>query len=151
MALKFANNAVSRLVSSITAAATTIPLQTGEGAKFPSLSADDWFPVTVIRGDGTLEIMRCTARSGDNLTVARGQEGTTAKTFSAGDRVELRLTAGSLDTYTAELKAQVDSFIPSYLGNAGKYLAVNPGETAAVWQTIPTTPLSQLHAVALSF
>ncbi len=151
MALKFANNAVSRLVSSITAAATTIPLQTGDGAKFPSLDAGDWFPVTVIRGDGTLEIMRCTARSGDNLTVTRAQEGTTAKTFSAGDRAELRLTAGSLSTYTAELKDQVDSFIPDYTGNAGKYLAVNPGETGAEWQEVPSTPLSQLHAVAISF
>src|SRR5690606_32111243 len=43
------------------------------------------------------EIMRCTARNGDTLTVVRAQEGTSAITFSAGDVVELRLTAGTLE------------------------------------------------------
>lgn len=97
MALKLANNAVSRLASPITASSTTIALTPGDGAKFPTLSAGDWFPITVVKSDGTLEIMRCTARTNDTLTVTRAQEGTAAVAFAAGDRVELRLTAAACD------------------------------------------------------
>src|SRR5690606_25480598 len=42
---------------------------------------------------GALEIMYCTERQGDILTVTRGQENTGPFSFGAGDRVELRLTA----------------------------------------------------------
>lgn len=149
MGLVLKNNAVSRLASSLAVGDTTLPVTASEGSRFPALNPGDWFPVTVLRSDGTLEIMRCTARSGDLLTVARAQESTTAKTFNAGDRVELRLTAATFDTLVSEVQQQVDSFIPDYAGNAGKALVVNAGETAAEWQSV-STPLSQLHAVALS-
>jgi len=43
MAIKFANNAYSTLASSITNSATSITLTTGEGARFPSFSAPDYF------------------------------------------------------------------------------------------------------------
>ena len=160
MGLVLKNNAVSRLASSLEVGDTTVAVTASEGSRFPVLAPGDWFPVTVLRGDGTLEIMRCTARSGDLLTVARAQESTTAKTFNAGDRVELRLTAATFDTLVSEVQQQVDSliseaqqqvdsFIPDYAGNAGKALVVNAGETAAEWQSV-STPLSPLHAVALS-
>ncbi len=97
MALKLTNNAVGVLAAPITASATTLALNPGSGAKFPSLGAGDWFPLVVIKVDGTLEIMRCTGRSADTLTVVRAQEGTAAVAFAAGDRVELRLTAAACD------------------------------------------------------
>lgn len=96
MAVLLANNATSRLASSLTAAATTLSVTSGEGARFPSPTGDQWFPLTVITPAGALEIMRCTARSGDVLTVTRAQEGTAAQAFSAGDRVELRLTNAAI-------------------------------------------------------
>lgn len=92
MGLKLANNAVSTLAAGISSGATSLTLQTGHGARFPTLAAGDWFPVTGEKSDGSLEIMRCTARSGDVLTVTRAQEGTTALAFDAGDVVELRFT-----------------------------------------------------------
>ncbi|WP_421849899.1 hypothetical protein [Oricola sp.] len=91
----FANNASSTLASTITAGATTISVQSGDEGKFPSPSGGDWFPVTVVDASGNMEIMRCTARSGVNLTVTRAQESTTAYAFTAGARVELRATAGA--------------------------------------------------------
>lgn len=87
------NNAVSRLASSLSSGATTLSVTTGEGAKFPSPSAGQWFPLTIIKSSGALEILRCTARSGDVFTVTRAQEGTAAQAFSVGDRVEIRVTA----------------------------------------------------------
>ena len=97
MAIILANNATSKLSGSITAAATSIAVQSGEGAKFPSPVSPNWFPVTLIDADGNIEICQCTARSGDILTVARGREGTTARAFSDGSRVSLRITKGVLD------------------------------------------------------
>lgn len=98
MAVLLKNNATSRLASSISAAATSFAVSAGDGGKFPFPAAGQgqWYPVTVIDSAGNLEVMRCTARNGDVLTVARGQEGTTARAFNAGDRVELRITAAAM-------------------------------------------------------
>lgn len=96
MAVVLVNNAVSRLASSLTSGATSLSVTAGEGAKFPAVGGGDWFPVTLVKATGALEIVRCTARSGDILTIARAQEGTAAQAFSVGDRVELRLTAAAL-------------------------------------------------------
>jgi len=102
MAVLFANNATGRLASSVSLAQTTISLQSGQGARFPSPSGGDWFPITAIKASGALEIMRCTSRTGDVLTVARAQEATTALEWSPGDRVELRMTSGSLSQLRAD-------------------------------------------------
>ena len=96
MAVLFANNATGRLASSVSLAQTTLSLQSGQGARFPSPSGGDWFPITAIKASGALEIMRCTSRTGDVLTVARAQEATTALEWAPGDRVELRATAALL-------------------------------------------------------
>ena len=96
--LKLTNNASAKLASAMSGSTQTLTVDSGSGALFPALSTGDWFPVTVVRKiDPTkLEVMRCTARSGDTLTVTRAQEGTSAITFDVGDVVELRLTALAL-------------------------------------------------------
>lgn len=96
MGLKLSNNAVARLASGITASETSINLTPGAGALFPALAVGDWFNATLLKADGTLEIVKVTDRSVDLLTVTRAQESTTAKTFNAGDLIELRLTAGTI-------------------------------------------------------
>lgn len=96
MGLKLSNNAISRLAAGITNSATTISLTPGDGAKFPSIAAGEWFPVTLVKADDSFEIAHVTARSGDVLTVVRGQDNTAATAFLAGERVELRLTNSAL-------------------------------------------------------
>lgn len=137
MALVLKNNAVSRLASPVAVGDTSLQLTATEGSRFPLLAAGDWFPVTVLRSTGALEIMRCTARAGDALTVTRAQEGTAALTFEAGDRVELRMTAGAFSTLSAELQQQVDAFIPPYAG-AGKALTTNAANDGAEWSEVVT-------------
>jgi len=101
MALKITNNALSTLAAGIAAGDLSLTLAAGDGAKFPVLAAGDWHPVTVIKSDGTLEVMKATARAGDVLTVARAQDGTTALAFAAGTLVQLRWTAGAVaDVYS---------------------------------------------------
>jgi hypothetical protein len=66
--------------------ATTIVLASGDGAKLPNPSVDgafnlvwwDWTTYKDPSDDPNVEIVRCTARSADTLTIIRGQEGTTA-------------------------------------------------------------------------
>ena len=95
----FANNADSELDGAITSVATSITLKTGGGAKFPTPTGGDFFLVTLFQKVGIAElnheIVKCTARSGDVLTVVRAQEGTTGFAFSNADLVELRWTSGS--------------------------------------------------------
>lgn len=104
MAVLLTNNAVSRLSAALSATATTLSVTAGTGARFPApvAGSNQWFPVTLIKDDGSLEICRCHARSGDTLTIVRAQEGTAALSFSVNDRVELRLTASALAAFAQQ-------------------------------------------------
>lgn len=94
MGLLLKNNARSTLSASITATDTTIRVRVGHGDRFPQPSASgDWFPLTLEDDSGSIEILRATARQGDVITVTRGAEGTQARSYVAGNAVELRATA----------------------------------------------------------
>lgn len=133
MALKLTNNATSRLATSLSNSATTVVLSSGDGAKFPSLSVGDWFPLTVLRADNTREIMYATARSGDVLTVTRAQEGTAAMAFEANDRAELRASAGVFASYLPINGGIINGDV-RINGEFYSYHAANPG-TGAVFLT----------------
>ena len=90
--LKIKNRVVSALAADITSTATSLSVIAGEGAKFPATGD---FHITIED-----EILKCTARSTDTLTVVRAQEGTTAAGHIAGKSVELRITAGVLESRT---------------------------------------------------
>ena len=92
----FTNNASSLLASGITNSATSLAVTAGQGSLFPSPGANQIAVVTVEDTSGNIEVMWCTGRTGDTLTVTRAQEGTTAQAFASGSRVELRVTAGIL-------------------------------------------------------
>ena len=72
------SEAVTTLASTITATDTSITVATGEGALLP---ASDFF----IEIDK--EILKCSSRTDDVLTVTRGQKGTTAAAHSSGVNV----------------------------------------------------------------
>lgn len=103
--VQFTNNAKSRLAANITASATTLSVTPGDGAKFPSLTGSAYFYCTLVKADGTAEIVKVTGRSTDTFTIQRAVEpinaAQTAYAFSAGDRIEIRLTTlglvGELD------------------------------------------------------
>lgn len=101
MGIKFSNNGHSTLAASITSSGTSITVASGHGSRFPSLAAGDYFYATLIDASNNLEIVKCTARSSDVLTVTRGAESTTARAYAIGDRIELRVTAAGLDDVAA--------------------------------------------------
>lgn len=97
MAVKFTNNASATLSSSITNSATSISVTAGQGALFPALTGTDFFYATLVDNSGNIEIVKVTARSSDSMSVTRGQDNTTARAYSAGDKFELRPTAAALN------------------------------------------------------
>lgn len=112
----FANNAISALASGISNVATSVTLTTGSGALFPSPTAGQQFALTFTdAATGLLnEIVYCTARTGDVLTIVRAQESTSALNWSAGDVAANLVTAASL---TAFLQASSISLRTKLTGN----------------------------------
>lgn len=96
---QFINNFSATLAAGINETTTAVSLDRA----LPALSAGDYFLVTLFDKVGAqesnLEIVKVTdtgLAGGSAITVVRGQEGTTAHTFIAGTKVEMRLTAGSI-------------------------------------------------------
>ena len=108
----FTNNAFSLLASGISDADTSVAVTGGGGALFPNPTGGDYFYATLIDTSNNLEIVKCTARSTDTLTIVREQESTTGRAFVAGDRIELRLTAAGIteaDGYVAPTDESTDT------------------------------------------
>lgn len=92
----FANNASSTLAGPISNSATTANLASGTGALFPSPSGGNYFVGTFTDAATGLinEIVHVTGVSTDTITITRAQEGTTAKSWLAGDNFNNLWTAG---------------------------------------------------------
>lgn len=78
------NNCASVLNISITSSDTSVQLVAGSGTTFP---------VAPFYCSCEYEVMYCSGKSGDTLTVARGQDGTLAAAHSAGTIIEQRNNA----------------------------------------------------------
>lgn len=124
------NNAFGFLATAITASDTSIILTTGTGANFPTLGSGDYFYATIAPTSGTSEIVKCVARNADTLTVVRAQEGTSALSFTAGSRVELRVTAQSVIDAITDRVAAADQASEISIVDAGGYYASNNVEGA---------------------
>jgi len=110
----FANNAKTTLAAAVNSTQTTISVAPGTGSLFPSPSSGQQFKITLVSAasSSVYEICNCTARSGDTLTVQRGQEGTTAQPFLLNDIAANFDTAGVMQNFvqTDVLQANSDLF-----------------------------------------
>lgn len=136
MPLKLTNNAVSTLASSITSVATVVSIQGADAGKFPVLGAGDWHPATIIDPANNIEIVRVTGRAGATLTIVRAQEGTTAKAFAAGSRIDVRVTA---ETIGSIAQKSIDDYAALNSGKANK-----GGEIFTGGVTVPTFSINGL-------
>ena len=94
----YTNNAATYLAFGITNTATTMQVSANAGSLFPNPTGGDYFYVSLISLSGPIiEIVKCTARSGDIFTIERGQEGTSALYWNMGDNVQLRITAAGMN------------------------------------------------------
>jgi hypothetical protein len=131
---QFTNNASTTLASSIDSSVTSLTVAAGTGGLFPTLAGSNYFYTTLSNLAGTIiEIVKVTARSTDTFTIVRGQDNTTAASFSAGDKVELRLTAADLNNFpqldSTNTFAQAQTFTSGIV--LGTDLPVSDGGTGA--------------------
>jgi len=131
MDVKFTNNGHSTLAASVATSDTSITVASGHGARFPSLSGSAYFFVTLIDASNNLEIVKCTGRSSDVLTITRAQESTTARVFAIGDRIELRVTAAGLGAIYSEAVADATPAADSIVNSMIATDAVNADSIAA--------------------
>ena len=112
MTIKLANNVSGFLNTAITASDTGIVLQSGNGASFPSLGAGEYFYATLVSTGNTLEVVKATARSGDSMTVVRAQDNSSAASFAAGSRLEMRVNAAAVRDAIGDVVASQVGFTP---------------------------------------
>lgn len=108
MSIKLANNAIAHLAASLSSTDTTAVIVPAEAGSFPTLSAGEWHPMTIMSLSGEMEIVKVTNRSSNILTIERGFDGTAARDFSAGDRAEIRMTAAVVETLQSDLVGAKD-------------------------------------------
>lgn len=113
MILGFGNNISGAIATSITASQTVIPVTPGTGVNFAkALTYASYIPASISGSvpifakvtltdtqETVFEICHLISVSGDNLTVIRGQEGTTAKGWSLNDTIANFATKGSEDRF----------------------------------------------------
>lgn len=136
MPAKITNNATTTLAAGISAVAVSLTVAAGDGAKFPTVTGNDYFYVTLAGVNG-LEIVKVTARATDVFTIVRAQDNTTAKVYSLGETVELRPVAAALT---------IDALMVDQTGNSGKLLTTNG--TAVSWASLTTTGAGSTYVLS---
>lgn len=94
----FSNFAASTLAGPLSTTSSTAIVSSGTGAEFPQPSGAQQF-AAVLNDAATgllYEVIYVTAVSGDDFTILRGQEGTVALTWIAGDLIANVVTAGQM-------------------------------------------------------
>jgi exosome complex RNA-binding protein Csl4 len=98
MGIKIKNNAYGVLASDV--ADSDLQLSLVSSARLPTLpEAGDYFYATLVNTSNELEIVKVTGITGNTLTIVRAQEGTTARAYATSDRLELRVTAQTVNDY----------------------------------------------------
>lgn len=97
----FTNTGSSYLAQALAANATTATLAIGTGSQFPSPGVGQYFSMTFVSAANSAlnEIVYVTNVTGDVLTIIRGQEGTNAQSWNAGDYAYNLVTAGVLEAF----------------------------------------------------
>lgn len=137
LTLLAANNAQTVLAAGINSSATSLTVNTGTGALFPSPSpGTSFFKLTLVdAATGLLtEIVHVTERAGDSMTIERGQEGTVARAWSANDIAANMMTAGTL-SYLLTNFQPLDSTLTALatlVGAANKLPYFNGVDSAAL-------------------
>lgn len=138
MSQLFINEVSAILDSAIGTTETSITVDRLSKA-VPTLTGDDYFLATIYSHDDSqlAEIVKVTAVNGNVWTIEREQEDSLLQPHLKGAGVELRLTAGSMDT-----KADKDSLDPT---KASVNLSLLSGETAKIsWDNPVSIPITSV-------
>ena len=140
-----ANNAVTTLASGRSSGASTLTVATGTGSLFPTPTPTNPVKLTLVtsatRGttSETLTILQATGRSGDTFSGLTVIEGSTDRAYSAGDYVELRLTAGHVSAIHSAVNTAETAVALAALDSAVVHVAGTETITGA--KTFSTAPV----------
>jgi len=101
MGIAFSNNGSTTLNGGINDSTTSVVVTAT--ASFPTVGGGDYFYATLIKQDGTREIVKCTSLSSQTYTVVRGADGSTPAAFSSGDRFQLRCPSIVLEEFRDDI------------------------------------------------
>ena len=144
--LLFANQAQTTLALPVTPSDTTIYLASGTGQYFPNPQAGEAFKLTLVNSTNALvnEIVLVTARTGDVLTVIRGDENTIPQAWAFGSFAVNLDTAGSSDAFV-QIYGLENHLYSAYLQN----MRATTGQVDAV-PVIPTDIVNKAYADGLA-
>lgn len=117
MPVLFTNNAATTLGSSILIGDLSMTVATGTGSLFPATTSG-FFYVALVNSSNQIEFVKVTARSSDTFTIVRAQGGSTARAYTAGDKVELRLISSALENFVQLDGTQTISGNKTFSGTA---------------------------------
>lgn len=123
----------SVLNSGISSGALSLTVTAGHGSRFPA-TGNFRVKLTDQVSESLYELVICTARAGDVLTITRAAEGTTARAFNVGDPVDLVLSAAGLTNYIAENSSYLSVVSQGAVGDG------TTDDTAAIQATIDACP-----------
>lgn len=100
----FSNRAAAPLASGITSGAASLTVSAGYGSLFPVAAGSQYFGAVIQKGPldtDVREYIYCQRAAGsDTITIlARGQEGSSAQSFAAGDVIARVVLAGEMATF----------------------------------------------------
>ena len=130
----YANNAYSTLGSPITSSSQT-SITVTNGSVFPSPTGNQFFRLTITLAatpNTSIEIVWVTARSGNTLTVMRGQEGTSATTWIVGSLVGNEATKGTYNQF-------VQPYTGIDVGATNAYVVNTPQHETSYYTGMPCT------------
>lgn len=133
------NFGYSVLNGGILIGAGTLAVTAGTGARFPSAGN---FPCVIWDAaysnpqlDTSRELVLCTSRSTDTLTITRAQEGTSAKAWDSGSKVAMVISAALITQIETEIGLKANIASPTFTGTV-----TLPTVTIESWTTFtPTT------------
>ena len=137
------------LLAGIDASATTITLISGDGAKLPNPATEGQFNLVMYNyalykdpvNDPNREIVRCTARTGDVLTVTRAQEGTSATDHST------EAVSSAKISFTKKIADDIRGLLPCSFRFSGSLPVTIPGNGISYMAGFDMMALSRVSTV----
>jgi len=130
MSVVFSNNAITTLAASVSTSGTTLTVD--DGSSFPTISLTSHTYVTLQDATENKEVVKVTAINGNTFTVVRARDNTTARAFSIGDKVELRLTAVLLEEISDKVVGLTGSGTADVTGTYPNFTVAGPTVVSAL-------------------
>jgi hypothetical protein len=105
-------NNFARTTIAVPCTDTDLEIDVADASIFPSITGDEYFLLVIENATLDREIVKCTGKAANKLTVTRQFEDAVRypkRAWGTGDRVALRLTAGTLEARIAESEAIIDT------------------------------------------